>query len=167
MNNKIEILNQTEVKPWQRPNGKNFSVEELKLISKMWDQKTWDEYLESTEAPLTETLLRKGTSISKYQHAYADFALEALSFVKDARCFNLERQIKRLMKKHLTPQQREILWLRHWDDRTLEEICEITKSSMRTIRKSLLRSYHKLKNDIFFEDFKKTKVFRYMEDMTV
>ena len=167
MNNKIELLNQKETKPWQHPNGKKFSVEELKLVSKKWDQKTWNEYLESTAAPLLETLLRKGTDISEYEYVYADFALEALSFVKDERCYNLERQMKRLMAKHLSPLQQEILWLRHWDDRTLEEICEIKNSSMRTIRKSLFRSYQKLKTNIFFEDFKKSKIFRHMEDVAV
>ena len=161
-------LNLIPTPPWKDASGNNYSISELKLISKNWTPEIWESYLESLEGAQTEVLSETDEAQQATFNNYSDFKFENYIFQaqEDGREI-FENELKALLRSSLSRREREIFWMRHWNDMTTQEISDHLRISRRTVREILRRGYEKVRQKIFFNEFIKTNFYKYLSQNAV
>ena len=161
-------LNLIPMPPWKDANGNDYPISELKLISKSWTPETWESYLESLDGVQTEVLAETEQSRQMIFNNHTDFRFENYLFQaqEDGRQV-FEAELKALLRATLSRREREIFWMRHWNDMTTHAISDELKISRRTVREILRRAYEKVRHEIFFNKFIKTNFYKYLNRSAV
>lgn len=161
-------LNLLPLPPWKDSSGSDYPISELKLISKNWTPEIWESYLESLEGAQTEVLLETAPSQQAVLNNHADFKFESYLFQaqEDGRQV-FEAELKALLRASLSRREREIFWMRHWNDMTTHAISDELKISRRTVREILRRAYEKVRHEIFFNKFLKSNFYKYLNQSAV
>ena len=125
------------VRPWIDENGKKYSDDSLKVISKDWDQKTWDRYLtETVDIPQRELILKgKGDIENHSEKSHCQFFKE--SFPKKKRD-GLKSGLDMMMGE-LPPKECVILKMLFYEGLTPSKVAKrigIDASSVRRLRKN-------------------------------
>ena len=125
-----------KARPWIDDNGKKYPDEKLKVISKGWDQKTWDYYLsETVDVPQREPILKEKSDVENYsQEDHSKFFKE--SFGKKHRP-NLKSALNVMIGE--LPQKEAIILRMLFNEglgtRKTAKILKIDDSSVRRLRK--------------------------------
>lgn len=149
LTHKNEINNIHSVQElWLNPDGSKKSTAELKSISRNWDQKTWDAYLDWYEAPLKEELVERyiyERQLDKMEDHIFIFSQKTLS----------DQKLKRLIKKALSvlpPGERKVIYQIYWEDKNFKEIAEvlgITKGAVFQRKRKALKILKKQPNLLY------------------
>ncbi len=97
---------------------------------------------------LENLMSEKGYDIKSPEKSVEDKIIAREQHIK------IKKLIAKAIEASLTKKQKEIVYLRFWEEKTLKEIAEIRKVHISTIAESLDSSIKKLKK--FFEKLKKT-----------
>ena len=124
------------VRPWIDENGKKYSDDILRVVSKDWDQKTWDRYLtETVDVPQRELILKeKGDVENHSEESHYQFFKE--SFPKKKRD-NLKSDLDMMMEE-LPQKECVILKMLFYEGLTPSKVAKrigIDASSVRRLRK--------------------------------
>ena len=123
-------------KPWLDQNGLPLSDSKLKLASKRWDQKTWEEYLSWFECPLTELLL----PASSYNELASRMEESCFSLSTSDERDNIKVCTDELLAE-LTPKQITVIKMIYWQGKSEREISKhlgISRSTTKVMKKSAL-----------------------------
>lgn len=161
-------LNLLPMLPWKDANGEDYPIHELKLISKNWTFEIWEAYLVSLDGEQNEELAEDEKSRWATFEDHADFKFENYLFQaqEDGREV-FENELKALLRENLSRREREIFWMRHWNDMTTQMIADDLEISRRSVREILRRAYKKVRQKIFFNKFIKTNFYKYLNRSAV
>lgn len=130
-----------ESKPWLDPNGRIYSDDALKEVSKNWDAPTWERFLaETIDCPQREIVQsNEERLIDEY-------------FTGDEKLDEMPRNelhdlIRQLIRRHLTIQQQSVIRMIYWQGRSEREIAEIlgiNKGRVPTIKRQSLSKLRRL-----------------------
>ncbi len=126
-------------KPWLNSRGYLFTDDELKSISKFWNQKTWEDYLDFIETPRTESILEE-------EH-YTGLAEKLKYTIEQEEDRDLQSELS-LALINLTEKQREILEFIFWDGLTTRDIGFKLSISSAAVQKIKDRALISLKKNI-------------------
>ncbi len=133
------LVPKNQDKPWLDCKGHVISDEELKAISKDWDQLIWEKYLESLDVTLSDRQPRPcdyDEMAEKMEHTCFEFSqTDADDETKD--------KITQLFRQ-LSPQQQKILKMIFWEGRSERFIAQNLRVSRYTIKTLKKRSLKKL-----------------------
>ena len=133
-------------KPWLDQNGNPLCDTNLKLISKGWNQKTWEEYLSWLELPLRESQL--------CPEAFQEMAekMEESVFSLSASKNWLPEQDSKLyaeaLLNKLTPKQKTVLKMIFWEEKTEREIAAHLGIARGTVSDIKNRALLKIKSSL-------------------
>lgn len=134
-----------EIKPWQNPDGKLKSNEEITEAAKTWTPATWEEYLTTLEKPQTEFLLNNPRDIENI--SAAEYTEMLIFLMKHDEHPVLKRTIEAGLKK-LSPREKEVIHLYYWDNCRQHEIAEGLGITRGTVKKLLDRARIKIKTHL-------------------
>lgn len=105
------------LKPWLDENGKPLKTEHLKLVSKYWDENTWEEYLKTLEYGI------EGRQINPQKfNTKCDYLTENIwEFSSETAHPNLQETIQQALSK-LTSKQRLIIEKYFFDNKSETQI---------------------------------------------
>ncbi len=126
--------------PWLNLDGKSKSDAEIREISKSWSQETWNEYLETIEGNLKESLLKWPGSI---EHFIEDYSSLLFNLEKEEKNPHLRRAVQLALKK-LSFREHQVLEMVLLDKKPLRQIAEELQISRRTVRSAIQRGYAKI-----------------------
>lgn len=139
--------NSKNLKPWLNSNGLPIVDQELKEISKSWNQKTWDDYLTWFESPLKESQID-----SRTYDKMADCIEESI-FINTPNHANddIKRYVDYLLEL-LSPKQCLVLQYIFWHGKSEYELGRhfgVTRSAIRETKQRALEriAKHLKKND--------------------
>ena len=133
-------------KPWLDQNGTPLSDTKLKLISKGWNQKTWEEYLSWFEWPLQESQL----SPEVYQEM-AEKMEESVFSLSASKSWLPDQDSKlyaEALLNKLTPKQKTVLKMIFWEEKTEREIAAHLGIARGTVNDIKNRALLKLKSSL-------------------
>jgi len=117
--------------PWLTPEGRLYSDEILKQISKSWSLDTWEEFLKETvdkplkEIPVTKQQLDRfdGNVVKEFWEKICnpEFDDEISSYVR------------RVIRDHLTPKQQHLIRLIFWEGYSESRVAECMSLSRNTV----------------------------------
>lgn len=135
-----------ESKPWLDPNGRLYSDDALKEISKTWDPSTWERFLSETIDVPQRELVQSTEERAINEYLTGEEKLDEMPRNE------LHALIRQLMRRHLSIQQQTILRMIYWENRSEREIAEtlgLTKSRVPTQKsKSLSKLKRLLENRV-------------------
>lgn len=125
-------------RPWRHKNGKRLSDQELRIVSKKWDEKTWEAYLKSIETPSAESLM----TFNDFKKVENLFYLES-----EAEFDETTHNYINYILSYLTAKQREVITLYFWEGQTLNQIADhmnLYWTTVQGIRDSALKKIEKI-----------------------
>ena len=128
-------------KPWLDQNGLPLCDSKLKLVSKRWDQKTWDEYLSWFECPRRESLIKT----SAYQEALDKMEESIFSLATSEESNNSKVCVDEFLAM-LTPKQKIVIEMTYWQNKSEREIAKhlgVSRGTIRDIKKNALTKIKK------------------------
>lgn len=124
-------------KPWLNKKGHALSEHDLKEVSKDWDQETWEKYLNSLDATLSDQQLKP------YEYDYLAENAELTCWdLSQSSADNEAKDFVANLLKLLTPQQQIIIQMNFWEGRSERYIAEelrVSRNTVKTLKKRVLR----------------------------
>lgn len=102
--------------PWLSVSGNELTLESLRIVSKNWDQETWERYLKYLETPLRE----KPVSRVRFQRASESFSESVFTFAGSGS--HLESSKLFYLLEGLTKRQRDVIELIYWRNMSHREV---------------------------------------------
>lgn len=132
--------------PWLDEHGQQYPDAQLKIISKKWDEKTWDNYLKATvDVPLREIHLEHGHDAESYSQEEHEKFYQDVGNTKARPYFThaLEKIMRELPRK-------EALVIRMFFRQGMksEEIAKVLNVDRATVYRTNKRALSKIKQDL-------------------
>lgn len=122
------IISNHSDKPWLNEKGHYLSDSKLKLVSKKWDTKTWNAYLDSLDTTISEQQLSPAYYDDKAEEMESTWEQAQSDADQDTKDF-----ITNLLKT-LTPQQNKIITMIFWEAKSESIIADELKISRYTVK---------------------------------
>lgn len=127
--------------PWIGPDGNSLSLDEIREISKSWDQSTWTRYLDSLELPakekyLPEPRLRRESqknNINIFDFSQVNSDQETRERVQD-------------LLKSLTLRQRQVIEMSFWMNMSQRQIARSLSISQPAVLETRQQALKKLRD---------------------
>ncbi|MFK7827876.1 MAG: sigma factor-like helix-turn-helix DNA-binding protein [Oligoflexales bacterium] len=127
--------------PRQDLEGGFLSKKQLKVMTKSWDQGTWDHYLqEEVESGRTESLLDDPWKIDEYETGYGDIAKESMG---EEKILAFKKKLGSLLRL-LSEKEQRIIFLIFWKGLSQREIARVLKLSRGSVENTRNRAFQKL-----------------------
>lgn len=134
----VEVLfNIHSTKPWLNSKGHPLEEHEIKEVSKSWDQRTWERYLDSLNGTLSDQQLKP------YEYDYLSENMSSTCW--DLSQSNADDETKDFVAgllKTLTPLQQKIIQMNFWEGRSEHSIAQelrVSRTTVQTIKKRIFR----------------------------
>jgi RNA polymerase sigma factor (sigma-70 family) len=131
------LVPKNQDKPWLDSKGHIISGEELKAISKDWDQLIWEKYLDSIDVTLSDRQI----GLQKYDALAESMPHTCFEFSQTDADDETKDKIAQVLEQ-LTPQQQKIIKMIFWEGRTERGIAKelrISRTTVQTLKKRSLR----------------------------
>ncbi len=128
--------------PWLDERGFPLSDEQLRSVSRSWDEATWNKYLEWHETPRAESLLRPQEYDEACEKLEESVFVDAQSSADD----ELKTRIGMLLSS-LTDQQRRVLepiFWQGWSERRVAQELKLNHKSVHRLKERALNKISKL-----------------------
>lgn len=127
--------------PWLDPNGRLYSDDALREVSKTWDAETWERFLAQTVDHSQREILQSDEERLIDEYLTGDEKLDEMPRNE------LHGLIRQLIRRHLTHQQQKVIRMIFWENRSEREIAEImglNKGRVPTIKRQSLNKLKRL-----------------------
>lgn len=137
--------NKPKRKPWEDENGNLLLDDELKIVSRSWSEKTWDDYLKTIETPQREVMLPNLDRVLLKRDAQQVVSEYAAKEASEESSLYLSPLAVRKALLELTCRQREIIDLIYFEDMNIEAAARKLRISRQAASSALSRSLERLK----------------------
>lgn len=127
--------------PWLDGRGNLLNNEELKTVSKNWDQHTWEGFLDCQDGTCSESMI----SPNRYDRIAENLECSIFDPAADENETSLTPDVSFLMRL-LTRRQRKVIQMIFWHNLTEREIARRLKISRVSVQVLKRRSLEKLKS---------------------
>ena len=128
--------------PWINDQGQIYPDKELMLISKHWNEETWEKFLvatvERSASYMRETVLTPTT----YAMILEEMSESIWAWSESPKSADVSSRIRLLIRDHLTPRQQHVIRLTFWDglsERKIGEILGISRTAVATYKSKSLK----------------------------
>lgn len=123
--------------PWLDPDGRIYSDDALREISKNWSAQMWERFLKETvECPQKEELITDLLLTDELDGIWLDEVPDNS---------DVSEKIRRLIRSHLTPRQQHVIRLTFWESKSERQIAKMLGVSRSTVVGLKKDSLNKLK----------------------
>ena len=146
-------------KPWKDSNGRTYSNDKLKIISKNWDNETWYRFLQDDVY-----VYQRENTLNNPKHAEKYITIDHNDLCRRVHDSKKRENIKKVLKvllNQLTSDEYKMLKLTYWEDKLNVEaakILDVSEVKSHRIRKRAERKMEKLILEVLNMTFPENKI---------